>query len=225
MAINPLMLKALGKVAIGSATDEKTRRVILITCLVPFIIILLVFSSPFAIFFSKTGNGTDIDTLPISNTMDSLRERFFEKIRVEENDNTVDVINTIILGSEDNSIINNSKEVMMIFSIKYNVIDDGADQVAVLSKEQIEKLSNVFWDMNNITTNIEEIEEEISYTATNENGEKIIKTRTIIKKIKTIYIEFSSAEIIARKYEFNKLQLEVLEEMKKIENILFNEVG
>ncbi len=55
MAIDPATLKVVAKVATTALSDEKGRRAILIACLIPFIIILLVLSSPFAIFFALLG--------------------------------------------------------------------------------------------------------------------------------------------------------------------------
>jgi uncharacterized membrane protein YdfJ with MMPL/SSD domain len=46
MALDPATIKLIGKAAVAVATDEKTRRVVLIACLVPFIVLLLILSSP-----------------------------------------------------------------------------------------------------------------------------------------------------------------------------------
>ena len=215
MAINPATLKIIAKVATTAATDEKVRRVILIACLIPFIIILLVLSSPFAIFFSMTSDGTNADAISISGKMYSLKEQFEQKIQLEKEDDTVDEIHTVIMGSEDNSTIDNSADVLMAYSVKYNVTNDNAEQVAVLSKKQINKLNGVFWDMNTVTSKIEIFTEKKTYTITDEKGKIITKTKTITKRIKTIYIDCLSLEEIAVAYHFDKTQLRVLEEMRK----------
>ena len=51
--------------------------------------------------------------------------------------------------------------------------------------------------------------------AVDEDGNTVIKTKTITKRIKTIYVDCLSSEEIAISYHFNKTQLRVLEEMKK----------
>ena len=215
MVISPATLKAIAKVATTAVSDERTRRVILIACLIPFIIILLVLSSPFAIFFSVTSDGTNTDAIPISNTMDYLKKQFEQKIQIEKEDDTVNEIHTIIMGSEDNSTIDNSADVLMAYSVKYNVIDDNAEQMVVLSNKQINKLNDVFWDMNTVTSEIETFTEKKTYTTTDEDGNTVTKTKTITKRIKTIYVDCLSSEEIAAAYYFNKTQLRVLEEMKK----------
>lgn len=216
MAINPATLKTIAKV-VTTVSDERTRWVILIACLIPFIIILLVLSSPFAIFISVTNEEANAVSISISDTMDSLKKQFEEKIREEEKDETVDEVHTVIIGSEDNSIIDNSVDVLIAYSIKINVVDDGAKQVAILSESQVNKLNDVYWDMNTITSKIDTFKEKKTYTKTDEEGNKITKMKIITKKIKTIYIDCLSAEEIANKYNFNYKQLRVLEEMKKID--------
>jgi cell wall-associated NlpC family hydrolase len=215
MAINPATLKAIAKVATTAVSDERARRVILIACLVPFLMILLVLSSPFAIFFSMTSDGSNADVISISHTMDSLKSQFEEKIREEKEDDTVDEVHTVIIGSEDNTIIDNSADVLIAYSVKYNVINKNAEQMAVLSEDQINKLENVFCDMNTISSKIKTITEKKTYTATNEKGERITKIKTITKKIKTIYIDCLSAEEIAVVYHFDQTQQRIIEEMKK----------
>ena len=70
MAIDPATLKAVAKVATTVLSDEKGRRIILIACLVPFIIILLVLSSPFAIFFSILGGQDEtVSVISVLNEM------------------------------------------------------------------------------------------------------------------------------------------------------------
>lgn len=215
MAIDPATLKIIAKVATTAASDEKVRQVILIACLLPFIIILLVLSSPFAIFFSMTSDGANADAISISGKMYSLKEQFEQKIQLEEDDDTVDEIHTVIMGSEDNSIIDNSADVLMSYSVKYNVVDNNAKQMAVLSKKQINKLNDVFWDMNTVTSKIETVTEKKTYRTTNKDGNTVTKTKTITKRIKTIYVDCLSSEEIAISYHFNKTQLRVLVEMKK----------
>lgn len=215
MAVNPAFLKAVAKIAVTVVRDERTRQVILVACLVPFIIILLVLSSPFAIFFSVTGDGGNADAISIHQTISSLKNQFEEKIREEKEDDSLDEVHMVIMGSEDNTIIDNSADVLIAYSVKYNVTNKDAEQMAVLTDNQISKLENVFWDMNQITSKIETVKEKKTYTTTNKKGEKITKTKTITKNIKTIYIDCLSSEEIATIYNFDKTQLRVIEEMKK----------
>ncbi|MBN4051083.1 MAG: hypothetical protein COA82_11070 [Alkaliphilus sp.] len=171
MPINPATLKVLAKVATAAATDENARQIILIACLVPLMLILLVLASPFAIFFSQTSGDINAEGVAISHTMNSLRLQFNEKIELEKNDSTVDEIKVELLGSNKNTITDNSTDVLIVFAVKYNVVEENSMQMAVLSDEKITKLEKVFWDMNTITSEIEINEEETTYTEADENGE------------------------------------------------------
>lgn len=215
MAIDPATLKLALKVVTSAASDEKTRQVILIACLVPFIVVLLVLSSPFAIFFSTIGDGTNNDSVTVMNVMLELKKEFVEKIHIEQNDPSVDEIHTIIMGSEDNSIIDNSSDVLIVFAAKYNVTDEDAEQLAVLTEKQVEKLRKVFWNMNTIHSEIESISEKVTHTTTDGKGNTIEETKTITTKIKTIYVDCLSADELASVYNFNSVQIRVMDEMKK----------
>lgn len=215
MAVDPATLKVVAKIVTTAASDERIRRVILIACLIPFLLILLVLSSPFAIFFSMTSDGHKDDAISITETLYGLRESFEEKVKIEENDNSMDEIHTVIMGSEDNSIIDNSIDVLITFAVKYNVIDDEAEQVALLKKKQINKLRKVFWAMNTISIKIDTVTEEKMYTTTNDKGKSVTKTKTVTKKIKTIYVDCLTLEDGASLYSFNKKQLKVAREMQK----------
>ncbi|MFT9493898.1 C40 family peptidase [Anaerosolibacter sp.] len=215
MALDPATVKLIGKAVISAATDEKTRRVILIACLVPFIALLLVLASPFAIFFSLTGTGTMEDSVSIVNTMSSLKKEFAQKIQNEQNDSTVDEIKMIIMGSEDNTMIDNASDVLIVFSTKYNVNDENVQQMVVLDAMQVENLKKVYWDMNTIHCEFESRSETVTYTTEDEDGNAITETKTVTKTIKIIYVNCLSAEEMAIAYEFNDAQQIVLQEMKK----------
>lgn len=164
MGIDPATLKILARIATAALTDEKTRQVILVACLVPLALILLVLASPFAILFSITSADTKAEEVSISHVMNSLKQEFREKTEQEKDDSSVDEIKVEILGSDNNDIIDNSTDVLIVFSVKYNVVEENSMQMAVLKDKQMNKLEKVFWDMSTVTSEIETIEEEITHT-------------------------------------------------------------
>jgi len=137
MAIDPATLKAVAKVGTTVLSDEKGRRIILIACLVPFIIILLVLSSPFAIFFSILG-GQD-ETVSVVSVLNEMKEDFRYSIQQEQSDSSADTIKTIVMGSEDGTLIDNSEDVLITFAVKYNGTKDDTEQIAV-------SIIHSFWD-------------------------------------------------------------------------------
>ncbi|MBN4069917.1 hypothetical protein JYU11_03310 [bacterium AH-315-G05] len=217
MPLDPVTLKILAKAATAAVTDEKARHAILIVCFVPVVLILLVLSSPFAIFFSITGGDAGAEGVSLSNTMNALRLEFKEEIQLEKDADNVDEINIVVVGSKDGSLLDNSTEALIVFAVKYNVVEENSMQVAMLDDDQIKKLEGVFWDMNTITSVIDTHEETVTYTEIDENGEEVIKTKIVTTEIKTITITSFSAKEMAVEYSFNEIQLIVLEEMLKSE--------
>jgi cell wall-associated NlpC family hydrolase len=213
MAIDPATLKALAKVATTVLSDEKGRRIILIACLVPFIIILLVLSSPFAIFFSILG-GQD-ETVSVISVLNEMKEDFRYSIQQEQSDSSADTIKTIVMGSDDGMLIDNSEDVLIAFAVKYNGTKDDAEQIAVLSDKQVEKLKKVYWDMNVINTTYETSSKEVEVTTTNGKGEKITETKTVTSTTKIITIDSLTAEDIGEIYGFDNVQNQMIAEMRQ----------
>lgn len=213
MAIDPATLKVVAKVATTVLSDEKGRRIILIACLVPFIIILLVLSSPFAIFFSILG-GQD-ETVSVISVLNEMKEDFRYSIQQEQSDSSADTIKTIVMGSEEGTLIDNSEDVLIAFAVKYNGTKDDAEQIAVLSDKQVEKLKKVYWDMNIIRTAYETSSKEVEVTTTNGKGEQVTETKTVTTTTKIITIDCLTAEDIGEIYEIDDVQNQMIAEMRK----------
>ncbi len=212
MAIDPATLKAAAKIATTALSDEKGRQLILIACLIPLIIILLVLSSPFAIFLSIIGGQEDVSIVSVINEM---QEEFRYNIEQEKSDSTADVINTIIMGSEDGTLINNSEDVLIAYAVRYNVTNEGAEQVAVLSDDQVEKLRQVYRDMNVISTSYSSTSKEVQVTTKNKDGESVSETKTVTTTTKVITIDSLTAEEIGQIYGFDDVQKQVISEMRQ----------
>ena len=213
MAIDPATLKAAAKIATTVLSDEKGRRIVLVACLVPFIIILLVLSSPFAIFFSIL-DGQE-ETVSVISVLNEMKEDFRYSIQQEQSDSSADIIKTIVMGSEDGTLIDNSEDIMIAFAVKYNVTKDDAEQIAVLSDKQVEKLKKVYGDMNVINTTYETSSKEVEVTTTNGKGEKVTKTRIVTTTTKIITIDSLTAEDIGEIYGFDAVQNQMIAEMRQ----------
>lgn len=212
MAIDPATLKAIAQVSTTVLSDEKWRQAILVACLIPLIIILVVISSPFAIFFAVS-DGQD-DQTSIVNALYEMKVEFQQRIQIEQTDPEADCVNTIIMGSEDGMIIDNSEDVLIAFAVKYNMTQENAEQMAILSKAQVEKLRQVYHDMNNITVTSETTTEEIIVKTVNEKGKIVTKKQTVSTTTKTIHVDCLTAEEIGAIYQFNKTQNRMIAEMR-----------
>ncbi len=213
MAVDPATLKAVAKIATTVVSDERGRRAVFIACLIPLVIILLVLSSPFAIFFALV-EGQE-EQIPVLNHLDDLRHDFEYRIKSEQDDSTADIIKTVIMGSEDGITIDNSEDVLIVYAILYNMTEDDAEQVAVLSKYQTEKLYQVFRDMNIINITYETTSKIVEVEIINDEGETVIEKKKIQTTTKTIEVDCLTAEEIGTIYGFNEKQTMMVGEMRR----------
>lgn len=213
MAVDPATLKAAAKVATTVLSDEKGRRAVLIACFIPFIIILLVLSSPFAIFFALLGGHEE--QVSVVSALYEMKEDFQHHIQLEEADATADIINTIIMGSEDGVLIDNSEDVLIAYAVKYNVTEENAEQMAVLDSDQVEKLRQVYNEMNTVVIITETALEEVEVETTDENGDPITSTITVETVTKTITVDCLTAEEYGVIDGFNETQTTMIGEMRR----------
>ena len=187
-------------------TDKNGRWIILISVLTPPILILLILSSPFAIFFSLFGDSSGKD-VSVQTVMLELQNEFRKRIESEQSDSKMDNITTIIVGSEDNTLIDNSVDVLSFFSVM-NITKDG-EQVAYLDDKGRTKLEDIFWQMNRIDVDIDK--RKHTKVTTNSDGNKSTKTTTTYYK--TITVNSLTAEEMAINNGFTDEQKRILKEV------------
>ncbi len=237
MAIDPATAKAIIAVAKKILTDKKTRQRILIILSLPLILILVLISSPFAILFGTTAETVDDAGKPVIEIMYDLHNELVEKIETEKDvGSDINEVQAIYMGSEGEAI-DNSGHVLALFSIDNNMIEaQDAQQVASLTETQVEKLHDLYWNMNEIFTEIKVIEwddEEYplpiptptmvpiptnspKYTPNPSSTIQATPTMTPTPepyRIKYIYVTCLSYEDVLFEYNFNMNQILVLEEM------------
>jgi len=208
MALSALTVAKIAATVGKTATDENGRWIILIGVLTPLILITLILSLPFAIFFSFFNGDGGSEPVPVQNIMMGLEEEFRRKVEVERNDTSVDVIKLIVQGSEDNTIIDNSMDVLSFFSV-LNTVKNG-EEVVEFNKKDIKNLTKIFWEMNTMTSEV--VEKKRTIVITDSNGNTSTKEVTEVHKI--IYINSWSAEEMAVDYGFDQVEMEILKQVK-----------
>jgi hypothetical protein len=207
MAVDPLTIAKVA-ITIGKlGSSENGRWIILITVLAPLVLILLLLSSPFIIFSSLFNGGSSGEDISVQAYMLELQTEFQEKIEIEQQDPNMDSIKIIVMGSEDNTLIDNSVQVLSFFSVLQTT--ENGEQVAYLDGVSKEKLEILFWKMNQIDVAIEEERQEKTVTDANGNTSKIT-TKTYHK---TITINSLTTEEMAIKYKFDVEQKKLLNEV------------
>jgi len=214
MAVDPATLKVLAKLATTAASDERVRRVILIACLTPFLLILLVLSSPFAIFFSVLQSDSSDVAKSVNEIIYDLQAEFKGTVESERIDEDVDEVKVIIMGSEENTLIDNSADVLISFAVKYNMVDDQAEQVASLEEKQVKKLKQVFWDMNMISIEVKDIEITTTEKVQNDDGEWIEIEKTSKRNVKYVHVDSLTFNDAVHFYGFSDKQIKVGKEMQ-----------
>lgn len=214
MAVDPATLKVLAKLATTAASDERVRRVILIACLTPFLLILLVLSSPFAIFFSVLQSDSSDVAKSVNDIIYDLQAEFKGTVESERIDEDVDEVKVIIMGSEENTLIDNSADVLISFAVKYNMVDDQAEQVASLEEKQVKKLKQVFWDMNMISIEVKDIEITTTEKVQNDDGEWIEVEKTSKRTVKYVHVDSFTFNDAVHFYTFNDKQIKAGKEMQ-----------
>lgn len=207
MAVDPDTIAKVATTIGKLGTDENGRWIVLTAVLTPLILILLILSSPFAIFFSLFSCGSNEDNVSVQSIMLELQNDFRQKIEEQQIDDKMDYITIIIVGSEDNTLIDNSVDVLSFFSVM-NTTKDG-EQVVYLDYKGKQKLEDIFWEMNIIQVDIDK--KTHIETTTDNKGTQSIKPITTHNKI--ITINSLTADEMAVKYGFSDEQKEILKEV------------
>ncbi len=203
------------RLGVAVVRSEKGRKVLAFVIAIPILLVILILSSPYAIFFSLTENDVEVATV-----MNELFIEFQSKVNLELSDKNYDECNLIILGSEDNTIINNSTDVMCIFStIHYNT--ENADQVVILDDDDISELSSTYWYMNDYDIEIKEEVRTITVTKYDDMGEPYEVEEEQVYKIKNVIVDSKTALEVAEEFNYSKVQTDVLVEMLGTKNNYF----
>ncbi len=222
MAIDPATAKALIMLAKKAVTDREARRKIGIALSIPLILILVILASPFAILFAASGESVEDSGTPVMEIMAGLADDLRAKIQAEENEGDADEVHVVYMGSEGEAI-DNSGHVLALFSVMNSMADsEDAQQVASLSDKQVVELAELFWEMNNISVDIEsipwdsedyplEIPEPASVSEDDPEPEPTPTPEPYL--IKTIYVTCLSYEDMLDGLNFSDDQLRVLEDM------------
>ena len=170
--------------------------IIVLLCLIS-----LICSSPFGIFFSSEDKVGDIT---MSSVIRDINMDFTNRIKEIQNSNEYDEYEII---SNDRA---KWKDILSIYAV---IVSAGVKQsdVITLDDNKINKLKEIFWNMNIITSKVEEVEKEVEIA--DENGNIKVEKQNI----KVLYIEIESKTLdeMVETYNFNNEQKELLTELQR----------
>ena len=171
-------------------------------------VIGLICSSVFGIFFSnekKSNNKNNTNDRTMSSVVTEINKDFANKITEIQNNNAHD----------DYEIKSDRAEWRDVISVYAVLVTNGEDQsdVVTLDDSKIQKLKDIFWEMNEVSSRVEEVEKDIE--TTDENGNT--KTEKVKRKVLYIDIKKKSVEDMIEKHNMNDKQKEQLAEIRKEE--------
>ena len=161
-------------------------------------LISLICCSVYGIFFSSE---EDVGDQTMSSIIAEINMEFSNKITEIQNNNEHDEY-------EINSNRAEWKDILAIYTVS---ISEGEEQTEVitLDDKKIQKLKDIFWEMNKINYRVEEIEKDIE--TIDENGNK--KTEKTKRKVLYIDITNTSIEEMMNKYNFTGKQRQQVAEL------------
>ena len=171
--------------------------------IIVIMLVALITCSVFGIFFSgeDSGNGMTMKTV-----VQEINKEYEEKLEEEKNSIEYDILE--MRGSRAVW-----KDVLAIYSIKVNTDNDNPQEVATMNEEKKEILKDIFWQMNEITSETE-TKTEIVITETDDGKGNIVEEETEVTQT-YLYITVSHKtvyEMIAE-YNFNNEQQKLLAEL------------
>ena len=159
----------------------------------------IIFGSAFGIFFSSE----DGSEQTMESVVRDINTEYNDRLQAIKEENTYDRVEM----SGSSAVW---REVLAFYAVKTSMTDVNAQEVVTLDEEKIELLRGIFWEMNEISSDVKTGIKIVYEETVGENGE-IIEVETEME-ITTLYITVShlTAEEMAEKYGFTEEQKDTM---------------
>ena len=177
--------------------------VILVICLIGMLV-----GSVFGIFFSgeDSGNGMTMQTV-----VREINTEYDSRLDEIKSDTAYDVLEM----SGSRAVW---KEVLAVYSVKTTTDPDNPQEVATMDDNKKQLLTDIFWEMNKISSRTESKTETV-ITETDDGHGNIVKTETTqTRTYLYITVSHKTAEEMADQYGFDDEQRQMLSELLADEN-------
>lgn len=171
-------------------------------------LVALIACSVFGIFFSGEDSGTG---MTMRTVVREINEDYDNRLEAEKASVAYDMLEM----SGSRAVW---KEVLAVYAVKVNTDPDDPLEVATVDDIKKRLLSDIFWEMNEISSH-SETESETVVTETDDGEGNIIGTESTVTTT-TLYIVVShkTADEMAEQYGFNQEQKDYLAELLRDEN-------
>lgn len=177
--------------------------VIIVICLIGMII-----GSVFGIFFSGEDSGTGMS---MQTVVQEINTEYDNKLQEEKSSVSYDILEM----SGSRAVW---KDVLAVYSVKINTDPDNPQEVATMDESKKQLLTEIFWEMNEISSS-SDTKTETVITETDDGHGNIVETETTVTQT-YLYITVSHKTVdeMAAQYGFNEEQKEYLAELLADEN-------
>lgn len=202
-AVKAIIAAVKGLIAAIAAGGWVAVVVIIVLCLVA-----LIAGSVFGIFFSGEDSGTGMS---MQTVVQEINQEYDDRLEQEKNSVSYDVLEM----SGSRAVW---KEVLAVYSVKVNTDPDNPMEVATVDETKKQLLSDIFWEMNDISSRTEtkthtEIEES------DDGHGNIVQTETTVTEtFLYITVTHKTVDEMAAMYGFNQEQKDYLAELLQDEN-------
>ena len=171
-------------------------------------LVSLILGSVFGIFFSGEDSGTG---QTMQTAVQEINAEYDNKLLEIKNGTTYDALEM----SRSRAVW---KDVLSVYAVKTNTDPDNPQEVATMDDSKKQLLSNIFWEMNEISSRTESVSETV-ITETDDGNGNIVQTETTeTRTYLYITVTHKSAQEMASQYGFNQEQMDYLTELLKPEN-------
>lgn len=110
------------------------------------------------------------------------------------------------------------KEVLAVYAVKITTDPDAAQEVATMDDSKKQLLKDIFWQMNEISSNTSTQTETIIETSDDGNGNIVETEVTVTRTYLYITVSHKTAEEMANQFSFHEDQREQMAELLADEN-------
>lgn len=205
-AVKAIIAAIKGLIAAIAAGGWVAVVVIIVICL-----IALILGSVFGIFFSGDSPSNNGDYISMPAAVQEINADYDDQLTSIRNGTAYD--NLEMSGSRAVW-----KEVIAVYAVKTNIDPDNAQEVATMDEDKKQLLTDIFWEMNDISSHSETKTVIVIEESDDGHGNIVQTEREETETILYITVVHKTADEMASQYGFNDEQKELLAELLSDEN-------
>ena len=202
-AVKAIIAAVKGLIAAIAAGGWVAVVVIIVLCLVA-----LIAGSVFGIFFSGEDSGTGMS---MQTVVQEINQEYDDRLEQKKNSVSYDVLEM----SGSRAVW---KEVLAVYSVKVNTDPDNPMEVATVDETKKQLLSDIFWEMNHISSRTETNTHTKIEESDDGHGNIVQTETTVTETFLYITVSHKTVDEMAAMYGFNQEQKDYLAELLQDEN-------